>query len=70
MTFPEYWAALVAKNPLLLGTARLSVTPGKLRAMLVESYSHGRTQAFAEITAAPRAESDFFKDIFRKKPRS
>ena len=65
MTFCEYWAALVAKNPLLLGTARLSVTPEKLKAMIAEAHEEGRAAAHAEITATARAESDLFKDIFR-----
>ena len=58
MTFAEYWAALVAKNPLLLGTARLSVTPEKLKAMLEQAHEEGRASA--------QAESELFKDIFRR----
>ncbi len=65
MTFAEYWAALVAKNPLLQGTLRLTVSPDKIKAMIAEAHEEGRAAAHAEITATARAESDLFKDIFR-----
>ena len=41
MTFPEYWAALVAKNPLLQGTLRLTVSPDKIKAMIAEAHAKG-----------------------------
>jgi len=48
MTFPEYWAALVAKNPLLQGTLRLTVSPDKIKAMIAEAHAAGRASAQAE----------------------
>jgi hypothetical protein len=58
MTLPEYWAALVAKNPLLKGTLRLTVSPDKIKAMIAEAHAAGRASA--------QAESDLFKDLFRR----
>ena len=41
MTFPEYWAALVAKNPLLATEQRLTVSPDKIKAMIAEAHAKG-----------------------------
>ena len=41
MTFPEYWAALVAKNPLLATEQRLTVSPDKIKAMIAEAHAEG-----------------------------
>jgi hypothetical protein len=58
MNFPDYWAALVAKNPLLASAARLSVTPEKIKAMLEQAHAEGFAQAH-------KTESDLFNQLFR-----
>ena len=58
MTCPEYWAALVAKNPLLQGTLRLTVSPDKIKAMIAEAHAAGRASA--------QAESALFDKLFSR----